>query len=160
LRLSYAERTRLGITTIGAFDVNKRERAKRRKHRKRIRDRDRQARKRAERGALPRPEYLARSLARTQPWKRCGIHRRTWERRRRRRQHDRADRHWPRAGRAAAPRLRPPSAAAKERGGRTKEPAQTPRNDASPSPGIESVLVGDAPASIAIDVRTNEEGSQ
>jgi hypothetical protein len=160
LRLSYEERTRLQITTIGSFDVNKRERAKRRKERKRIRDRDRQARKRAARGALVRAEYLARSLARTQPWKRYGIHRRTWERRRRRRQHDRADRHWPRAGRAAAPRLPRPSTAVKERGGRAKEPAQTPRNDASSSPSIESVLVGDAPAPIVIDIRTHEEGSK
>jgi hypothetical protein len=160
LRLSYEERTRLRITTIGSFDVNKRERAKLRKQRKRIRDRERQARKRAQRGALPRSEYLARSLARTQPWKRYGIHRRTWERRRHRRQHDRAGRHWPRAGRAAAPKLRRPSTAAKETVGRAKEPAQTPRNDASPSPSIESVLVGDAPASIAIDIRTNEEGGK
>jgi hypothetical protein len=159
LRLSYEERTRLDITTIGSFDVDKRERAKLRKQRKRIRDRDRQARKRAERGALPRAQYLARSLARTQPWKADGIHLRTWERRRHRRQHDRAGRHWPRAGRAAAPKLRLPSTAAKERGSRAK-PAQTPRNDASPSPSIESVLVGDAPAPIAIDIRTNEEGSK
>jgi hypothetical protein len=160
LRLSYEERTRLHITTIGSFDVNKRERAKLRRERKPIRDRDRQARKRAERGALPRAQYLARSLARTQPWKRYGIHRRTWERRRRRRQHDRAARHWPRAGRAAAPKLRRPSTAAKERGGRAKEPAQTPRNDATQSSSIKSVLVGDAPAPIAIDIRTNEEGSK
>jgi hypothetical protein len=160
LRLSYEERSRLHITTIGSFDVNKPERAKLRKQRKRIRDRDRQARKRAERSALPRAEYLARSFARTQPWKRYGIHRRTWERRRRRRQHDRAGRHWPRAGRAAAPKLRRPSTAAKERGRRAKERDQTPRNDASPSPSIESILVGDAPAPIAIDIRTNEEGSK
>jgi hypothetical protein len=108
LRLSYAERTQLRITTIGAFDVDKRQRAKLRKQRKRIRDRDRQAKKRAERGALPRAEYLARSLSRSQPWKPHGIHRRTWERRRRpadpkvnhlaRRQHDDTCRHWPRAG--------------------------------------------------------------
>ena len=152
LRLSYEERTRLHITTIGSFDVNKRERAKLRRERKRIRDRDRQARKRVERGALPRAQYLARSLARTQPWKRYGIHRRTWERRRRRRQHDRAGRHWPRAGRAAAPKLRHPSTTAKERGGRAKKPAQTPRNDATQSSSIKEVLVGDAPAPIAIDI--------
>jgi hypothetical protein len=152
LRLPYEERTRLRITTIGSFDVNKRERAKLRKQRKQIRDRERQARKRAQGGALPRSEYLARSLARTQPWKRYGIHRRTWERRRHRRQHDRAGRHWPRAGRGTAPKARRPSTSAKERGGRAKEPAQTPRNDASPSPSIKSVLVGDAPAPIAIDI--------
>jgi hypothetical protein len=159
LRLSYEERTRLRITTIGAFDVNKRERAKLRKERKRRRDRERQARKRAERGALPRAEYLARSLARTQPWKRYGIHRRTWERRRRRRQHDDTGRHRPRAGRAADPRLSRPSSAAKERGGRAK-PAQTlPTNDARQSPSIKSVLVGDPPASISIDIGTNKEGA-
>jgi hypothetical protein len=150
LRLSYEERTRLRITTIGSFDVNKRERAKLRKQRKRIRDRERQARKRAQRGALPRAEYLARSLARTQPWKRYGIHRRTWERRRHRRQHDRAARHWPRAGRAAAPKLRRASTTAKERGRRAKKPAQTPQtNDATQSSSIKEVLVGDAPAPIA-----------
>jgi hypothetical protein len=160
LRLSYAERTRLRITTIGSFDVNKRQRAKLRKQRKRIRDRVRQATKRAQRGALPRSEYLARSLARTQPWKQHGIHRRTWERRRRRRQHDRAARHWPRADRAAAPKLRRSSTAAKERGGRAKKPTQTPRNDASQSPSIKSVMVGDALAPIPIDIRTNEEESK
>jgi hypothetical protein len=153
LRLSYEERTRLRITTIGSFDVKKRERTKLRMQRKRIRDRERQARKRAQRGALPRSEYLARSLARTQPWKRYGIHRRTWERRRRRRQHDRAGRHWPRASRAAAPMLRRPSTTEKERSGRAKKPAQTLlRNDATQSSSIESVLVGDAPAPIAIDI--------
>jgi hypothetical protein len=157
------------ITTIGAFDVNKRQRAKLRKERKRIRDRQRQARKRAERGAVPRAEYLARSLTRTQPWKPHGIHRRTWERRRRasqlvvsgslRRQHDRAARHSPRAGRAADPMLCRPSSAAKERGGRAK-PVQTPQtNAASLSPSIKSVLVGDTPASIS-DICTNEERSE
>jgi len=144
---------RLRITTIGSFDVNKRQRAKLRKERKRIRDRERQARKRAQRGALPRSEYLARSLARTQPWKRYGIHRRTWERRRQRRQHDRAGRHWPRADRAAAPKLRRPSTTEKERSGRAKKPAQTLlRNDATQSSSIKEVLVGDAPAPIAIDI--------
>ena len=158
LRLSYEERTRLHITTIGSFDVNKRERAKLRRERKRLRDRERQARKRAERGALPRAQYLARSLSRSQPWKRDGIHRRTWERRRRRRQHDRAGRHWPRADRAADPKLRRPSTAAKERGGRAKRSTQTPlTNDATQSSSIKEVLVGDAPAPIAIDIRTNEE---
>jgi len=84
LRLSYDERTLLGITTIGSYDVDKRGRAKRRKARKLIRDRKRAATKRAERGAVPRSEYLATSLSTTQPWKEEGISRRTWERRRRR----------------------------------------------------------------------------
>ena len=82
LRLSYDERTLLGITTIGSYDIDKRGRAKRRKARKLIRDRERAAIKRAERGAVPRSEYLATSLSTTQPWKAEGISRRTWERRR------------------------------------------------------------------------------
>ena len=49
LHLSYDERTRLGITTIGAYDMDKREREKRGKSRKRARDRERAAQKRAER---------------------------------------------------------------------------------------------------------------
>ncbi len=83
LRLSYDERTLLRITTIGACDVSKRERTKRRKARKLIRDRNRAAKKRAERGAIPRSEYERNSLSATQPWKAQGISRRTWERRRR-----------------------------------------------------------------------------
>ena len=167
LRLSYEERMRLRITTIGSFDVNKRQRAKLRKERKRIRDRQRQARKRAQRGALPRPQYLARSHARRQPWKPDGISRRTWERRRQsanqiingssRRQHDDTDRHRPRADRAADPKLRRPSTAAKERGGRAKRPAQTPpTTDASQSLSIKKVLVGDTPASKSIDIGTSK----
>jgi hypothetical protein len=83
LRLSYDERTLLGITTIGSYDVDKRGRAKRRKARKLIRDRERAAKKRAERGAVPRAQYLATSLSATKPWIAQGISRRTWERRRR-----------------------------------------------------------------------------
>jgi hypothetical protein len=167
LRLSYEERSRLRITTIGSFDVNKRQRAKLRKERKRIRDRERQARKRAERGVVPRAEYLARSLTRTQPWRSLGIHRRTWKRRRRatqpsvsglvRRQHDRASRHWPRAGRAAGPKLRHASTTAKRRGGRAKPDQTLPINDASQSPSNKKVLVGDPPASISIEIAANEE---
>jgi hypothetical protein len=170
LRLSYEERTRLRITTIGSFDVNKRERAKRRKERKRIRDRERQARKRAERGAVPRAEYLARSLSRTKPWKQSGIKRRTWERRRRpnakindlsHRQHDRAGRHRPRAGRAADPRHRRASPAVKEKEVAERELVQTlATKDASQSPSIKKVLVGDPPASISTDICTNEDGSK
>ena len=170
LRLSYAERTQLRITTIGAFDVNKGERAKLRRQRKRIRDRDRQARKRAERGDLPRPQYLARSLARSQPWKRAGISRRTWERRRpaahqmvngsSRRQHEDIDRHWPRAGRAADPRHRPASRPAKEGVAEAKPGRRQATNDASQSPSNKKVLVGDAPAPISTDICTNEEGSK
>jgi hypothetical protein len=160
LRLSYEERTRLRITTIGSFDVDSRERAKLRKKRKRRRDRERQARKRAERGTLPRAEYLARSLSRRKPWKSEGIHRRTWERRRRRRQHDDTGRHRPRARRAAVPSHRRTSLPTKEEVAERKRGRRQATNDASQSPSIESVMVGDAPAPIAIDIHTNEEGSK
>jgi hypothetical protein len=83
LRLSFDERTLLGITTIGSYDLDKLGRAKRRKARKLIRDRQRAAKKRAERGAVPRSQYLAKSLSATQPWKDEGISRSTWQRRRR-----------------------------------------------------------------------------
>jgi hypothetical protein len=169
LRLSYAERTQLRITTIGAWDVNKRERAKLRRKRKLIRDRERQARKRAKRGAIARAEYLARSLTRTQPWTADRIHRRTWERRRRtanpkinhsvRRQHDRAARHGPRAGRAADPRHRRASRPAKEEVAEQKLGQRQVTNDASPSPSIESVMVGDPPTSILTEIGGNEEKS-
>lgn len=82
LRLSYAERTLLRITTIGAFDVNKAARTCRRKERKRVKDRARAAQTRRKLGALPRAEYLAKSLSQQRPWEKEGISRRTWERRR------------------------------------------------------------------------------
>src|SRR6516165_10401669 len=74
------------------------------------------------------------------------------------------DRRCPRARRAAAPKLRRPSTSAKERGGRAKKPAQTPPtsnttdNDATQSSSIKEVL--DALAPIAVDIRTNEQGSE
>ena len=84
LRLSDKERSLLGITTIGAYDVNKAARKRRRKHRKRERDRINAAKKRVEQGIQPRSDYLARSLSRNTPWIADGISRRTWERRRNR----------------------------------------------------------------------------
>ena len=109
LRLSYEERTLLRITTIGAYDADKTERQKRYKMRKRARDRERAARKRAERGAIPRAKYRAASLSNTEPWKELGISRRTWERHRARR---------PNASNRCKPRVASPSL----------------RTDASPSP--------------------------
>lgn len=82
LRLSYEERARLRITTIGAYDADKPERQRRRKIRKRDRDRQRAAQKRLERGAVSREEYLATSLSNTQPWQKLEMSRRTWERHR------------------------------------------------------------------------------
>jgi hypothetical protein len=75
LRLSDEMRTALGIRTIGAHDVSRRQRTLRRKQRRRERER----RRRIERGARPQ----ALSLSRTKPWEGEGISRRTWYRRER-----------------------------------------------------------------------------
>jgi hypothetical protein len=73
LRITLSERQRLGLTTIGADDRTKKQRAQDRK------DRDRankaEARKRA--GARPRDE----SASRTKPWEAFGWSRSTWDRR-------------------------------------------------------------------------------
>jgi hypothetical protein len=73
LHLSDAERTALGITTIGGFDVPKAERLARRK----AKDRTAKADKRRAKGARPRAE----SAARTKPWLALGMSRATWFRR-------------------------------------------------------------------------------
>jgi hypothetical protein len=78
IRLSYAERLELKITTIGSFDADKVIRKKLAADRRRKRDRLRKAEERGAKGATPR----ANSLSRTEPWKQEGISRRTWERRR------------------------------------------------------------------------------
>lgn len=80
LNLTYAERTRLQITTIGACDLNKAGRIRKRKERKRARDRARAAAKRKERGVVARTIYLAQSLTRARPWEAKGISRRTYYR--------------------------------------------------------------------------------
>jgi hypothetical protein len=112
LRLSYEERTLLGLTTIGSYDVRKAERTKRAKARKRERDRARMAKKRAAAGRVTRAAYLANCLTATRPWEEEGVSRRTWERRRKARatrdegrivSTSRADAQWPRASRAAVP---------------------------------------------------------
>jgi hypothetical protein len=74
LNLTYKVRQWIGITTIGAVDVNKRERARLR----RLKARQRDERRRRERGSRPQSELLSC----TKPWKAQGISRRTWERRR------------------------------------------------------------------------------
>jgi hypothetical protein len=84
LRVSYADRARLKLSTIGAYDIDKVERARLRKQRKRERDRLRDAEKRRAAGAIPRADYLARALSTSRPWEAEGISRRTWERRRHR----------------------------------------------------------------------------
>jgi hypothetical protein len=72
LGLTYADRQKLGITTIGAIDANKCERTRRRKLRKRIREQQ----KRQMQGAIPHSQ----SAERQEPWKLEGVSRRTWYR--------------------------------------------------------------------------------
>lgn len=78
LRVTEAERRRLGIRTIGAVDVSKEEREQARRRRQRQRER---ARRRTQ-GVKPRAEYETNSVSRTKPWLAEGISRRTWYRRR------------------------------------------------------------------------------
>jgi hypothetical protein len=78
LGLQDEERARLNIRTIGATDVSKAERTKRRKDAAR----EAKAAHRRGTGATPRAEYEASSIARQQPWIIIGISRRTWYRRR------------------------------------------------------------------------------
>src|SRR5262249_55737151 len=72
LRLKYEVRQQIGITTIGAIDVNKRERARLR----RLKTRQRNEHHPRARGARPK----SHALSSTKPWKAQGISRRTWER--------------------------------------------------------------------------------
>lgn len=78
LRLIEADRRALGITTIGAIDMGKRERMARRRQRSRAR---RMAKHRAN-GVKTRAEYLA-TVASPKPWIAAGISRATWFRRKR-----------------------------------------------------------------------------
>jgi hypothetical protein len=77
LNLMEAERRRLGITTIGAVDLDKAARTARRGEQKRMR----KERSRRANGAVSRAEYEAKSLSRTKPWEALGMSRRTWYRR-------------------------------------------------------------------------------
>lgn len=79
LRLTKEDRRMLGITTIGAIDLAKRERTKLR----RSKAKHRAAGYRRARGAKPRAQYEAAAINRAQPWIAEGISRRTWYRRHR-----------------------------------------------------------------------------
>jgi hypothetical protein len=75
LGVTYAQRERLRLTTIGSVDVGKRSRAVLRKRKARLRE----ERRRRKRGAKPR----AQALSNTKPWQALGMSRRNWYRRRR-----------------------------------------------------------------------------
>lgn len=76
LRLIEADRSTLKITTIGAIDMGKAERTKRRRARARMREQERRAAK----GAKPRARYLASTIGK--PWIAAGISRASWYRQR------------------------------------------------------------------------------
>jgi hypothetical protein len=76
LRLTEAERHRLGITTIGSIEVTKEERLKRRQARKRRR---KELLRRAQ-GARQRSEYEANSVNRNKPWLALRMSRASWYR--------------------------------------------------------------------------------
>ena len=80
LNLTNSERDRLRLWTIAAVDVDPHEA---RKTRRRKRQRRYRECKRREAGIRSRAAYLAASLSTQKPWAAEGIHRRTWERRRR-----------------------------------------------------------------------------
>jgi hypothetical protein len=79
LNLSQAERQHLDIRT---FRKDKAARAAQAK----INRKDREAKRRRAKGAVPRDEYLAKSLPRTRPWDADDICERTWRRRQKREQ--------------------------------------------------------------------------
>jgi hypothetical protein len=64
LGLRHAERSLHSIRTIGAVDMPKAERKRRRAQR----DRERSIKRRRADGAKPREQYLAKSLSRRKPW--------------------------------------------------------------------------------------------
>jgi hypothetical protein len=67
LNLTDSERNYLRITTIGASDITRAERFRRRKQKKRERDRQRAAMRRREQGMVPRSVYLESSLSALRP---------------------------------------------------------------------------------------------
>jgi hypothetical protein len=78
LGVTYEQRRRLGLTTIGSINVSKRDRRNLRMWHNRLAH----ERRRRAMGMRPRAEYEANSLSRLKPWEAMNMSRRTWERRR------------------------------------------------------------------------------
>jgi hypothetical protein len=79
LRLTRADRDRLGITTIGAIDFSLAERQARRRQR----DKLRKELSRRMQGTKPRAQYEAQAVSRAKPWIVAAVSRATWYRRKR-----------------------------------------------------------------------------
>lgn len=80
LMVTMAERTKLGLRTIGACDMSREERNKQAKTNKQERDRNRQQQKRRDEGRKDRASYEAASLSRLKPWEAAGVSRSSWYR--------------------------------------------------------------------------------
>lgn len=83
IMVTYAERSRLGLNTIGACDMTKDERLALAKEKKRTRDRLRQEQIRAKKGRRDRKSWEAESISTLKPWDVEEISRATWYRRKR-----------------------------------------------------------------------------
>lgn len=79
MRLTAADRATLRITTIGAIDASKDDRAATRRERAR----ERRQRKRRAKGVKPREQYEAQAISRAKPWIEAGMSRATWYRKHR-----------------------------------------------------------------------------
>lgn len=82
LRVTWDERQKLGLRTIGACDMTKDERKAVAFQRKRDKDRKAKAEKRKAEGRQSRASYEANSLSKQKPWELEGISRSTYYRRR------------------------------------------------------------------------------
>src|SRR5262249_19959779 len=81
LRVSYAERQRIGLKTIGAYDVSRAERQRRWREEYNRQRREDYARERDKRGGMTRDQYLAaNNKTRRQPWLAVGMSRTDWYR--------------------------------------------------------------------------------
>jgi hypothetical protein len=78
LGVTFEQRQRLGLTTIGSVNVKKRARKELRKRQNRIAH----ERRRRGLGMRPRTEYEANSMSKAQPWRKMGMSRATWYRQR------------------------------------------------------------------------------
>lgn len=82
LLVTMDERSKLGLRTIGACDMDREERNKTAKANKQERDRNRQEQKRRADGRSDRKSYEAASLSKLKPWEAHGLSRATWYRQR------------------------------------------------------------------------------
>jgi hypothetical protein len=83
LGVTFAERTELGLKTIGACDMSAEKRKRAAVEKKRERDRNRQETKRKADGRQDRTSYEAASLSRQKPWEQENMSRAKWYRLRR-----------------------------------------------------------------------------